>query len=327
MNPTFRLLACLVVLAAAARAEPPPPVRVLVLDNENLLEGEITRVETGYQVRRPVGGDMTLPATRVLAVVADRRAAFDVVAARSNPRDADERLRLANWCLANRLMPEALAEARTAARMRDRFAAADRLVRALEAMEKLTPPPPEVVPVKAEAPAKVVVADVKPVDYNGESFPLFATKVNAILVNACASCHAAPEAKAFRLTRTGGRAGVSQNLTAALPHVTPADPLRSPLLVNAVTPHGTATEAPLRSRTHPAYASLETWVRFARSVEGAAPSDPPPGKFAEPRKLPEAVAKGDVFGQDSKSVVPKPAKTEADDPFDPALFNGPAKKK
>lgn len=318
MNAILRLLACAVVVASAARAETPAAVRVVVLDNENLLEGEVTRVETGYQVRRPVGGDVTLPATRVLAVVADRRAAFDVVAARANRKDADERLRLANWCLANRLMPEALAEARAAARMRDRFTAAERLVQSLESMERAAPATPEVVPAKSEAPT--AVADVKPVDYNSESFPLFASKVNTILVNACASCHAAAESKAFKLTRAGGRSGVSQNLMAALPHVNPADPLKSPLLVNAVTPHGNGTEAPLRSRAHPAYASLETWVQFARSVEGTAQPEPAP-RFGEPRKLPNLEAKGDAFGQDSKSEPEKPAKSAADDPFDPAAFN------
>ena len=102
MNATIRLLACAVVVVSAARAEPPATIRILVLDNENLLEGEVTRVEAGYQVRQPVGGDLTLPAARVLAVVADRRAAFEIVAARASRKDADERLRLANWCLTNR---------------------------------------------------------------------------------------------------------------------------------------------------------------------------------------------------------------------------------
>ena len=316
MNATFRIVACAVLAASAARAEP-PAVRVVVLDNENLIEGEVTRVESGYQVRRPVG-DVTLPATRVLAVVVDRRAAFDVVAARANRKDADERVRLANWCLSNRLMPEALAEARAAARMRDGFAAAERLVKSLESMEKASGAATPVVPAKAEAPAKAGVADVTPVDYNSESFPLFATKVNAILVNACASCHAAPESKAFKLTRAGGRSGVSQNLMAALPHVNPADPLKSPLLVNAITPHATAALAPLRSRAHPAYAALESWVQFARSPEGTAQPELTP---AEPRKLPDLETKGNAFGQDSKSEPPKPAKSAADDPFDPSQFN------
>jgi hypothetical protein len=191
-------------------------------------------------------------------------------------------------------------------------------------MEKLAPATPAVLPAKAEAPAKAVVADVKPVDYNSESFPLFASKVNTILVNTCASCHAAPDAKTFRLTRTGGRSGVSQNLMAALPYVNPADPLRSPLLVNAVSPHGGATDAPLRSKSHPAYASLETWARFARSPEGTSQPEPT-ARPAEPRLLPNLEAKGDAFGQDSKSVPPKPGKSATDDPFDPAIFNGKKK--
>src|SRR3954468_7057064 len=121
MNATIRALACALVGAAVATAEPPARTQVVVLDNENLLEGEVARVEGGYQIRRPAGGDVTLPTTRVLAVVADRRAACPVGAAGANRRAADERLRLAHWCAANGLAAEALAEARPAARMRPGF--------------------------------------------------------------------------------------------------------------------------------------------------------------------------------------------------------------
>jgi hypothetical protein len=337
MNATIRTLACALVGAAVTSAGAPARTRVLVLDNENLLEGEVARVEGGYQVRRPAGGDITLPERRVLAVVADRQAAFAVVAERANRGDADERLRLAHWCAANGLPDEALAEARTAARMRPGFRAAEQYVLSLEAVARVAPRAvkPAVVPARADVPVKETVTDIPAIEYNSESFPLFASRVNAILLNACASCHAKEDVKALRLTRTGGRSALTKNLMAALAQLDPADPAASPLLKKALTPHGTADSPPFKTRNHPAYQTLEIWARFARAPEGTPPPDEPlPLPHPpEPRKLPELgegkpEAKGsDAFGQDSKSAPPKPAKAPGDDPFDPAIFNGAAEKK
>jgi hypothetical protein len=340
MNAILRALACALVGAAVASADSPAPTRVVVLDNENLLEGDVTRVEGGYQVRRPTGDDVTLTARRVLAVVADRKAAFAVVAERANRRDADERLRLARWCSTNGLPDEALTEAKTATRMRPGFRAAEQYVATLELMAKTAPPTPDpaVVPAGADIPAKDAVTDVAAIEYNRESFPLFASRVHAILLNACANCHAKPDTKAFRLTRTGGRSALSKNLMSALAQVNPTEPATSPLLTKSITAHGTATEAPFKSRTHPAYQTLEIWARFARALEGTLPPDDPlpSARPAEPRKLPDLgdgkadpkppTGSGDTFGQDSKSA-PKPAKSPADDPFDPAIFNGAGKPK
>jgi hypothetical protein len=328
MNAILRSLAAALLAGLVASADPSAPTRVVVLDNDNLLEGHVRRVDDGYEVRRPVGGDVTFPASRVVAVVADRKAAYAVVAGRANRRDADERLRLAKWCVTHGLEEEALAEAEAAARMRPGFVAAERLADSLRAMPKAAParPDPAVVPAKAEAPAKESVTDVKAIEYNSESFPMFAGKVNTILMNTCASCHAKEDMKSFRLTRAGGRAGVTKNLMSALAQVNPADPTASPLLVKALTPHGNATEAPLRVRTHPAYQSLETWARFARAPDGT--PAPLPG---EPRKLPdlgsETPASAEAPGKDDKSLPAKPVKAQGDDPFDPAIFNGEARKK
>jgi len=341
MNAIFRALACAGLVAAVAAAGPPAGTRVVVLDNENLIEGEVTRVDDGYEIHRPVGGNMTLPAKRVLAVVADRKAAFAVVSERANRRDADERLRLAKWCANNGLMEEALAEAQTAARMRPGFIAADQLVRSLQSMPQTAPaaPDPAVVRAHAETPAKDTVTEVPAIDYNSESFPLFASKVNAVLMNACATCHARDDAKAFRLNRLGGKTGATRNLMAALPHVNAANPAASPILVKAVTAHGSAAEAPFKTRSHPAYQTLETWVRVARAPEGTpVPDTPLPAPAAiEPRKLPDlgpdtkgpvvpVAANSDAFGQVSKSL-PRPDAARPKDEFDPAIFNGQAKPK
>ncbi len=324
MNAKLRLIACAVLLGPAFLIAEPAKTKVLVLDNENLLEGEVTKVETGYQVRRPVGGDLTLPASRVLAVVADRRAAFAIVAERANLRDADERLRLARWCQLHDLPTEALFEARAAARMRPGFSEAERFVLTLELAAKAQPTP-GVRPAKAEetSSAPAPVADIKNLEYNTASFPLFSSKVNAILVNTCSNCHATADAKGFRLTAAGGRSAVSQNLMAALPYIDPADPTKSLILTKTLTAHGSATDAPIRSRTHPAYLALESWVKIAR--EGTS-------KPIEPGRLPALgpavpVLKGDAFGQDSQSSPPVVAKPTSVDPFDPAGFNAAKPKK
>ena len=244
MKATLYSLSVLLLAAMAATAQPASATRILVLDNENLLEGEITRIEAGYQIRRASGGDLVLPNKRVLAVVGDRKAAFSVLAERANLRDADERLRLARWCAANELPSEALTQARAAVRMRPGFTAAERLLASLElaVQSPATKVDAAVVQAKAETPGREAVAEIPVVDYNSESYPLFASRVNAILTNACAICHARDDVKTFRLTRLGGRSGATKNLLAALPHVNPKDPGASAILVKSVTPHGGATE-------------------------------------------------------------------------------------
>jgi hypothetical protein len=144
---------------------------------------------------------------------------------------------------------------------------------------------------------------------------------------------------AFRLTRLGGRSGITKNLMSALAQVNPTEPAASPLLVKAATAHGSAAEAPFKTKSHPAYRNLETWARVARAPEGTPPSDESfaAGHAPEVRKQADPIADkpttpvspgaGEPFGQESKSTPPKPVKTQPDDEFDPAIFNGELKPK
>ena len=84
----------------------------------------------------------------------------------------------------------------------------------------------------------------------------------------------------------------------------------------------------------PGLPDLETWARFARAPEGTAAPEAPagegPGRAAEAAGPAAREADGpavptEAFGQDSKTVPPRPTKTEASDPFDPAIFNGEVK--
>lgn len=334
MKATIRSLACVLMVAAPVFADS-KAIRVVVLDNENLLEGEVKRIGDAYEIRRVAGGELEISARKVLAVVADRKAAYAFVAGRANQRDADERLRLARWCDANELPTEALAEARAAAKMRPGFTAAERFVSALQ--DRTTVPTTQlVVPASATAPAPEKVTDIAAVEYNSESFPLFASRVNAILINQCASCHAREDIKGFKLTRVGGRNGVTRNMMAALPYVNPKDPVASSILTKSILAHGNATTPAFKTKTHPAYQALESWARLARAPEGTMEPEP----VEEPKKLPDLGSEAptpavksadrvvDPFGQESTSVPPKTQpKPRADDPFDPASFNSASQPK
>jgi len=320
MNAILRNLALLAV-AGPLSAQGTTP-RFVVLENDNLLEGQIYPHKGSITVRMTDGGEVILPNNDVLELVADRQAAFRVVARRRNLRDADDRLHLAKWCHLNGLPAEAKRQAAAAVAMRLTFTAASQFLASLPAE---TAAAPAIVPVKAEAPAKpAAVAEVPAVDYNSASFPVFASRVHAILLNTCAACHAQDGVKAFRLVKQTGRPAVSRNLTAALPFVDAADPAKSKLLTMAVTPHGTATVAPLRTRNHPAYLALEEWAMIARGPEGTTeptsrPETPEPQRPPVLDKEPAATPPGKADFGAARPDEKKPGGPA--DPFDPATFN------
>jgi hypothetical protein len=157
--------------------------------------------------------------------------------------------------------------------------------------------------------------------YNGESFKMFPAKVQPVLSNLCANCHAKPDhASGFKLARVAeGYANpraIGQNVRAAAAFLTRDDPASSPLLAKALTAHGSAKEAPLSGRGHPAYKNLELWAAWAVLPEGSPMPQAIPGPVAkattsEPARLP--------------LIAAEPAKPEAKenplDPFDPETFN------
>src|SRR5438128_1534498 len=74
-----------------------------------------------------------------------------------------------------------------------------------------------------------------PVDLSGESLALFTNRVQPVLMNVCASCHATNRGGAFKLTRCydgqANRRATQENLTAVLDYVRADQPELSPLLI------------------------------------------------------------------------------------------------
>ena len=321
MNTILPFLACATFLAAPdappADAEPTHG-KVLVLENEQTLLGDIERVGAAYHVRRLIG-ETTVAADRVLRLCADMPEAYAFVRGRANLADADERLRLAEWCRVNGLHEQAVAEVKAAVELRPDHAASRRL---LSYLQDSGPPPPP----KAGNDDAAPDAPAQAVDLTEEALGQFACKVQPILMNACANCHATGRGGSFKLVRSYdsavlNRKTMQQNLAAVLGEVNLRQPQSSMLLAKAVSVHGPLEQAPIRSRQAVAYKTLEQWVAAtvadnpqlheqAGKPEPAAKSEPAP--FAEIRP---ASAK-EPANADKPGPMP-PAATEPPEPADP----------
>jgi hypothetical protein len=306
--------------------EPAETGHVLLLKNERTLEGDIVRDGDEYRIRHQ-DGETTIPADTVLALCGDMRQAYARLHGRSNLNDPDEHLCLAQWCRMHGLHAEAIAELEVTLRLDPDCAQAQRTLRALQKER------PETMQV-----AKTATKTVREptVEISAQAIAMYTTRIQPILMNTCIPCHSRSDSGNFRLTRVFGNPGIKQpstrhNLAATLAQIHPSDPLSSPLLVKALSLHGTASRPPLKDRNTPAYRLLEEWVR----LQAAAPMTPAPVSTVSTREvLPTAPVPAAVpasatvtensgtFAQDRKDDATRSmnGNTPAD-PFDPALFN------
>ena len=196
-------------------------------------------------------------------------------------------------------------------------------------------------PAHDAAPADLPQASV---DLTEEALGQFATKVQPILMNACANCHANGRGGAFKLTRSYdaavlNRKTLQQNLAAVIAEVNLGQPQNSPLLSKAVSVHGPLEQAPFKNRQAAAYRTLEDWVRNtladnpqlveqpqarpavpAAAAAPAAPSTPTP--FAEARPTPINDQTTPVKAQaPAAPTTAAPAAPEPVDPYSPDAFN------
>src|SRR5438105_2890068 len=111
--------------------------KVLVLENERTLEGDIERVGEQYRVRRALG-ELWVQRENALHLCQDYPEAFRYLRKRANLKDPDEHLRLARWCQQHQLRDEALKEVNEAAELRPSHAETQRLQRSLQRAAVLT---------------------------------------------------------------------------------------------------------------------------------------------------------------------------------------------
>jgi hypothetical protein len=269
-------------------AGPPIKGHVLLLPNERIFEGDIEKVGDRFCIRRSGGGETWLPCDNAVRLCASRDEAYRYLRTQANLDDADERLRLARWCLMYEMRQQALAELTAADALRPNHAETCRLLgsvmrSAQNVAAASSPPLPSPTPA-APAENKGSQSISSGLELNNECMGLFARRVQPILINTCAKCHASGRAGEFKLTQVFGAAAITgrssqQNLTAVLSQIKLDQPLSSPFLRMAASAHGGADQPPLRNRETPAYKALEQWVQLAaaRAAKSAVlASDAPP---------------------------------------------------
>ena len=352
---------CLFFLACAdtpvADAPGSPKGKILILENQRVLEGDIDRIGDQYRVRRGMG-EVLLPASAGMKLCESWDEAYQFMRSRANLGDPEERLRLARWCQLNGLRPQALAEVAAALEMRVDYPEAKQL-QALLAR-----------PSAPATPVSLVKSPTKPkpsepgVDLSAETLAYYNSKVQPILMNACAHCHTAGRGGAFQIHRSneagGQRAALQKTLASIVAYINMDAPAQSPLLVKAVSVHFPKGAAPLSGRQSPAFKTLERWVLGVpehnphlrgsglastveliptppqRSLLKKAPAAPPPAvrqimppepvkPKIEPKQstkvtVPDFVSSG--LSPPAATVVPVSAPAELPtDPFDPIIFN------
>lgn len=344
----------LVLLGGAPPMSPQPQKgTILLLDNEQTLEGDIERVGDQYRIRRAVG-ETWIPSARVLALCASKDELLAFLRQRSNLYDADERLRLATWCRHQGMPEHAMLEATAADRLRPNHAPTQRLIQLLTAMRTVR---------NEQGKSANDSQGATSVDLDAELLAQFTTRVQPILMNACAGCHATGRGGAFKLTRMYESSLVQRrttvsNAAAVLSQINLEQPGNSPLLSKALGIHGEMTAAPFQNRQAPAYRALEEWVRATASTHGVpqipgreAPTVMPgtlnpdangfattrpnapipmPGEQLVPRSLPTTVTPTESATPrtvpTTATPTPAPGATEPKpgdpaDPFDPEAFN------
>jgi hypothetical protein len=329
------ILPTLVVgIAATLRAQETGETRktgkVLLLKSGQVMEGEIEQVGNEMCIRRG-SSELRIATDRTVRLCPDWIDAYAFMLAHIRDTNADDHLKLARWCHANRMADQAIHHTKAALELQPNHGEAKQLLTALERMGQpqadrpavapiATPPVPAVRPV--EAPAAV--------DVTAESFIAFATKVQPILMNACASCHASEKVTAFRLERVADsnrKVSTLRNLAMVIEHTDLDHPTVSPFLVKAVTPHGKDAITPLKDRSAAPFQALQGWVvdtikKNPQLKEYRAAKNPAPIK-KQPEEKPSTFSSQGSSLDVSRPLTPAtpPRVARVRDWCDPDIFN------
>ena len=342
---------------SAVREAPRLTGRVLLLHSERGMEGEIEKIGEQYRIRRG-SGEAWVPADKAMRLCADWEDAYAYMKTRANLGDPDERLRLVRWCQLNSLREQALLEAKLALEMRPGHHESQQLVTLLTRAVAGSP--------STAANAGPLMPGRKPQtsvssDVSADSFALFATRVQPVLMNTCVNCHSNGRGGEFQLLRTEGnhRNSTQANLEAVLAQVNIDNPILSPLLVKAVSRHGNASDAPLKNKQSVPYKNMQAWIdhliagnphlRVHASMAAGAKGKVEPAAFAQAQTVTPTNTKPAVPAREMAKPLPLPSLPDATplapptkkeqappapevnqrpeaqvnplDPFDPALFN------
>ncbi len=286
-------------------ASPPAIGSVAVMQDGKVVEGHVSRTGDKIVVRRGVV-DQPFPAEQVKYVAKDKDDAYRLSLKDTKADDPAARLRLARWCMYNGMRENALTEAREAVRLEPANRTAAELARTLDESLRLypgdgttrvAPPAPPAPGLPAVPPPPAPVVSVPEPDIAPEAVVAFGPRVQPVLMNQCATCHAKEDyAGAFKLVAVASNetnpAATRQNLRAAAGQIKKSEPGASPLLAKAQAAHGGMLAPAFADRDALPYRILQAWAYLAvgdltppvaaAPLPTPAPTLPPPPRVDEP---------------------------------------------
>jgi hypothetical protein len=285
------------------------PVQFVLLSDGRIVKGVVAEEESMVVVTQPVGS-MKFPKKRVERVFDSMQEVYAYKLEQLPENDFDERIKLARWCLAQKLEPEARKQLEAVLQSSPKHVQAKAMLDSLDqslarAAARGRDPAVQqtggeaVQPAAGDRPGALdasvisgarrgmgvsdlpVVFDL-PRSQAAKRADEFSRYVHPVLQNYCARCHNERYDGPFQLVQYKSRsdrtpAALRANLDASLKLVDRENPARSDLLSSALRPHGRGPNPrPIfKGSNDAAYQILATWVnklQSAKTAEGVVPA-------------------------------------------------------
>ncbi len=250
---------------------------VLALVDGRVVFGTISPAPGGYLLKRRGASDEMVPGFLV------QTASDSLTGCYENLRDAvrhprpDDHLKLADWCLKQKLLDEARTEVVSALQLDPNRREARELLMQLE--EALHPKPRHLQSEQAAARRSDGFLESGPKTTEGispESTSLFVRRIQPLLVSKCgnAACHGGETGGEFRLvnvrrTSSSGRSATLENLREVLGYVDAAEPGRTRLLSALQSPVHAGVFSGVGGGAQEA--AIRNWLQAAAGDKGLQP--------------------------------------------------------
>jgi hypothetical protein len=272
----------------------PATYQVLLLNSGKVVRGVIVPFASAYCLKGS-GGPVPYPKTMVMKAAQSVEELYQFQLRRLPAGDADERIKLARWCLIEKLDDHAREQLEAVEQMSPGDKVVEKMLYSLAANERSLPPvdpsvrrssvdagrgdvpdplDPEVVKKGRRFNGLPTIFDLPPAQAV-KRFNEFAEFVQPVLQQNCVKCHNEKYQGDFQLVEAKIRRDrtnvdiLRANLDATLRLINADDPSRSELLSAGLVPHGGNRNAIFKGPNDHGYMILVTWIKRVRPVESA----------------------------------------------------------
>ncbi|AGA28001.1 hypothetical protein [Singulisphaera acidiphila] len=310
-----------------ASVAPTPSHAVLLLTNGRLCEGTISENGTDYVVHTKFG-TLSYPKRDVEKRAGSVREVYEYLLERLPARDPDEHMKLALWCLNQKMKPEATAQLKEVVKLSPAHAQALSMLEKIGGAEEreahrdpaftLANNRPEEFDsaLAGRAQRGLEISALPPIPGLPKALGVkradeFSRHIDPILQNRCSKCHNEQFAGTFQLIRYKTKAdrtreARSANLDAVLALIDMENPAKSEFLSTTLRAHGNGANArPIfRGASDQEYRTLSTWVNSLRVNPAPTNIAAQPSRIGTP-----APSEGEVFAAGRSGQMPLPPLT------------------